>query len=112
MGLAGRSASDFTVWPLSNVKLRVLDRLEDHNLKKLLDAGLCATVNSDDPAYFGGYIEENFLGVQKALNLERAELHGLARNAFEASFLTADAKAKLLVELDEYVVSASVTTMI
>ncbi|TDI47284.1 MAG: adenosine deaminase [Acidobacteria bacterium] len=100
-----------TVCPLSNVKLRVFDRLEDHNLKKLLDAGLCATVNSDDPAYFGGYIEENFLGVQKALNLERADLHGLARNAFEASFLTADAKAKLLVELDEYVVSASVTTM-
>ena len=94
-----------TVCPLSNVKLRVFERLEDHNLKQLLDAGLCATVNSDDPAYFGGYIEENFLGVQRALNLERTDLHRLARNAFEASFLAEDAKTKLLAELDDYVAS-------
>ncbi len=100
-----------TVCPLSNVKLRVFDRLEDHNLKKLLDAGLCATVNSDDPAYFGGYIEENFLGVQQALNLERTDLHRLARNAFEASFLAEDVKAKLIDELDDYVASASVSAL-
>ena len=100
-----------TVCPLSNVKLRVFDRLEDHNLNELLDAGLCATVNSDDPAYFGGYIEENFLGVQRALHLDRAELQRLARNAFEASFLAEDAKSKLMAELDDYVASAGVSTL-
>ncbi len=80
-------------------------------MKKLLDAGLCATVNSDDPAYFGGYIEENFVGVQRALNLEGTDLYCLARNAFEASFLAEDAKSKLIGELDDYVASASVSTM-
>jgi adenosine deaminase len=92
-----------TVCPLSNVRLRVFDRLEDHNLKKLLDAGLCATVNSDDPAYFGGYIEDNYLAVQEALGLDRDDLRRLARNAFEASFLSDDAKRKLFQELDDYV---------
>ena len=72
---------------------------------------MCATVNSDDPAYFGGYIEENFLGVQQALNLERTDLHRLARNAFEASFLAEDVKAKLIDELDDYVASASVSAL-
>lgn len=91
-----------TVCPLSNVKLRVFGRLEDHNLKSLLDAGLCATVNSDDPAYFGGYIEENYVVVQKALGLERSDLCRLARNAFEASFLSAGEKKKLIEDLDDY----------
>jgi adenine deaminase len=91
-----------TVCPLSNVKLRVFDRLEDHNLKALLDAGLCATVNSDDPAYFGGYIQENYEAVQRALRLERRDLVQLARNAFEASFLTQEAKDALMEELDDY----------
>jgi len=76
-----------TVCPLSNVKLRVFDSLEEHNLAQLLDAGLCVTVNSDDPAYFGGYIGENFLQLQRALQLDRQQLHKLARNAFAASFL-------------------------
>ncbi len=87
---------------MSNVKLRVFDRLEDHNLKALLDAGLCATVNSDDPAYFGGYIEENYAAVQRALGLERGDLVQLARNAFEASFITPEEKEALYGELDEY----------
>lgn len=91
-----------TVCPLSNVRLRVFDRLEDHNLKALLDAGLCATVNSDDPAYFGGYIEDNYVAVQKALGLDRGDLLRLARNAFEASFLSDGAKKKLIEELDDY----------
>ena len=77
-----------TVCPLSNVKLRVFDTLEQHNLKQLLQAGLCATINSDDPAYFGGYIGENFLQTQKALDLNEVELGVLARNAFAASFLS------------------------
>ena len=79
-----------TVCPLSNVKLRVFDRLEQHNLAKLMDAGLCVTVNSDDPAYFGGYIDENFLQVRQALQLDVNRLQTLARNAFTASFLSRD----------------------
>ena len=79
-----------TVCPLSNVKLRVFDRLEQHNLAKLMDAGLCVTVNSDDPAYFGGYIGENFLQVRQALQLDVNRLQTLARNAFKASFLSRD----------------------
>ncbi len=76
-----------TVCPLSNVKLGVFDKLEDHNLKRLLDAGLCVTVNSDDPAYFGGYIEDNYIGIQDALKLDRPDMVALARNSFTASFI-------------------------
>ena len=89
-----------TVCPLSNVKLRVFDTLEQHNLKDLLAAGLCATVNSDDPAYFGGYIGENFLQTQAALKLTAAELRTLARNAFRASFLPQTEIDKHLASVD------------
>jgi adenine deaminase len=92
-----------TVCPLSNVKLRVFDNIEDHNLKKLLDLGLCVTVNSDDPAYFGGYIEENYCAVQKAFNLDREAIYRLAHNAFKATFLDPGRKQKLVDELDNYV---------
>ncbi len=76
-----------TVCPFSNVKLKVVDRLEDHNLKRLLDRGLCITINSDDPAYFGGYLLENFLAIQRALSLSRQDIATLAANSIEASFL-------------------------
>ena len=89
-----------TVCPLSNVKLRVFDTLDQHNLKDLLAAGLCATVNSDDPAYFGGYIGENFLQAQAALKLTAAELRTLARNAFRASFLPQTEIDKHLASVD------------
>jgi adenosine deaminase len=79
-----------TVCPLSNVKLRVFDTLEQHNLARLMDAGLCVTVNSDDPAYFGGYIGDNFRQTRQALTLDANRLHTLARNAFTASFLCQD----------------------
>jgi adenosine deaminase len=92
-----------TVCPLSNVKLRVFESMEKHNLKKLLDSGLCATVNSDDPAYFGGYVTENFLAVEKALGLDRDEIARLARKSFEAAFLRSDQKQVFLDELDNYV---------
>lgn len=92
-----------TVCPLSNVKLRVFDRLEDHNLKQLLDAGICATVNSDDPAYFGGYIGENYLQCQEALGLDADDIHALARNAFNASFLNDEDKKHRIAELDQLV---------
>ena len=101
--LLRKSQTPLTVCPLSNVKLGVFEKLEDHNLKDLLEAGLCATVNSDDPAYFGGYIEENYVAVQEALGLTRDHLYQLTRNAFEASFLASEEKSRLVEELDDYV---------
>ncbi len=92
-----------TVCPLSNVKLKVFDSIEQHNLKKLLNLGLCVTVNSDDPAYFGGYIAENYQAAADALKLSREEIYQLAKNSFRASFLASEAKDALIVELDSFV---------
>lgn len=78
-----------TVCPLSNQKLRVFPELRDHNLKALLDAGLCATVNSDDPAYFGGYVNDNFRAVFAATGMDAGHAWQLAANSFEASFADA-----------------------
>jgi adenosine deaminase len=89
-----------TVCPFSNVKLRVVDTLEQHPLAKMLELGLRATVNSDDPAYFGGYVGENLRGVAQALHLDDGALIQLARNSFEASFLDDAARAHFLAELD------------
>jgi adenosine deaminase len=94
-----------TVCPLSNVKLRVFDSIQDHNLKRMLDLGLCVTVNSDDPAYFGGYVDENFHAVQEGLHLSREDVYQLAKNSFRASFLDAERKQRLLDELDGYFAS-------
>jgi adenine deaminase len=91
-----------TVCPLSNVKLKVFGRVQDHNLKRLLERGLCVTVNSDDPAYFGGYILENFIAVQSALDLTREHLLRLARNSFAASFLTEEQKQSWIARVDDY----------
>jgi adenosine deaminase len=101
-------AIPLTVCPLSNVKLCVYDTMEHHRLKELLDAGLCVTVNSDDPAYFGGYVNENFLAAHQALGLSKRELYRLARNSFEAAFLDDGPKETLIAELDAYVKSATV----
>jgi len=92
-----------TVCPLSNVKLGVFESMGQHNLKQLLDDGLCVTVNSDDPAYFGGYLTENFLAAQKALDLDQRDIYCLARNSFEAAFLEQAEKEKLIDALDKYV---------
>ena len=89
-----------TMCPLSNVKLRVFDRLEDHNLKDLLDRGVRVTINSDDPAYFGGYALDNYVAVAEALNLSRDDLITLARNSIEATFLPVDEKDALLADLE------------
>ncbi len=91
-----------TVCPLSNVKLRVFPALEEHNLKRLLDRGVVITINSDDPAYFGGYIGDNYLETARALELSRTDLLTLARNSFEASFLPEGEKAGYLAEVDAY----------
>ena len=96
-----------TVCPLSNIKLRGFDTMEDHNLKRLLDRGLCVTVNSDDPAYFGGYMTENYLAVQNALNLDIEDIRSLAVNAIQATFLGQVEKQRLQDELDNYFEGAS-----
>ncbi|WNE96403.1 adenosine deaminase [Streptomyces luomodiensis] len=89
-----------TVCPLSNVRLRVVDRLEDHPLPAMLDAGLLVTVNSDDPAYFGGYLGDNVIAVRDALGLDEATLRTLARNSFQAAFLDEETRAAYLAELE------------
>jgi adenosine deaminase len=89
-----------TVCPLSNLRLHVFNTLEEHNLKTLLHAGLCVTINSDDPAYFGGYIGENFLQSQRALGLDVDDIYALAKNAFVASFLDDYDKRRCIEELD------------
>ncbi len=90
------SATPLTVCPLSNIKLRVFDHMKDHNVKEMLDAGLKATINSDDPAYFGGYIGENFRSISEALDLAPADLKTLAVNSINASFLTPSERQEYL----------------
>ncbi len=101
--LVERLAKDripLTVCPLSNIKLRVFDSMRDHPLKTLLARGLCVCVNSDDPAYFGGYLADNFTALNKALGLSLDEVAGLARNSFEASFLEREKKERMYSEID------------
>ena len=91
-----------TVCPLSNVKLRVFPSMKDHNIKQMLDMGLRVTVNSDDPAYFGGYMNENFIAAQRDLDLTRDDLYRISLNSIEATFLDEPHKAALKQELDDY----------
>jgi adenosine deaminase len=91
-----------TVCPLSNLKLRVFDRLSDHNLLKLLEQGVLATINSDDPAYFGGYINDNFVATFEALPLGLHHAQQLARNSFIAAFLPKEVKQGYLDEVDAF----------
>ena len=96
-----RERVPLTVCPLSNVKLCVFKHLREHNLAALLDAGLCATVNSDDPAYFGGYMNQNLVETFEALpQLGAKQAYQLARNSFEASFIDDAAKAGFIARLD------------
>jgi len=91
-----------TVCPLSNVRLRVFETMADHNLPALLDAGLCVTLNSDDPAYFGGYVNDNFVAAFEALpQLNASDAYALAHNSFVASFAPAAEKARWQALLDE-----------
>jgi len=96
-----RERVPLTVCPLSNVKLRVFDTMARHNLPALLDAGLAATINSDDPAYFGGYVNDNWLAVFDALpQLGASHAYRLARNGFEAAFAPDEKKRRWIAELD------------
>ena len=92
-----------TVCPLSNLKLRVVADLAAHPIKRMLDLGLKATINSDDPAYFGGYLLDNYMAVATALGLGREDLVTLARNSFSGSFLPAAEKARQMAAIDAYV---------
>jgi adenine deaminase len=96
-----RDRIPLTVCPLSNLKLCVFPKLELHNIPQLLDAGLVATINSDDPAYFGGYMNENFLQTFAATGLDAPHAYQLAKNSFEASFVDASMKKKYIDRLDE-----------
>ncbi|GAB2181717.1 adenosine deaminase [Denitratisoma sp. agr-D3] len=95
-----REQIPLTVCPLSNVKLAVFKDLSQHNLGRMLASGLCITLNSDDPAYFGGYLADNYRASAEALNLSRADLVRLARNSITASFLPAADKERWLQQLD------------
>jgi adenosine deaminase len=97
-----RERMPLTVCPLSNVKLKVFESMDQHNLKRLLDGGVCVTLSSDDPAYFGGYVVDNYAAAQKALDLSNSDLALLARNSFEASFLSAADKKRWMAAVDAY----------
>jgi adenosine deaminase len=89
-----------TVCPLSNLKLRVFPTLKGHNIGRMLDAGIIATINSDDPAYFGGYMNENFTQTFAALGMNSQHAYQLALNSFNASFMDASTRAKYIDRLD------------
>ena len=91
-----------TVCPLSNLELKVVDGLKDHPLKKMLNLGLKATVNSDDPAYFGGYMNANFLQTAEALDLTKEDVKTLVKNSFEYSLLSDDEKQKYLIQVENF----------
>jgi adenosine deaminase len=104
--LVGRLAREqvaLTVCPLSNLRLRVIDDLTHHPLRRMMDKGLVVTVNSDDPAYFGGYVNENYRAVSDALSLERDEIAAIVRNGIRASLMTAPEKGKALAEVDRVI---------
>lgn len=102
-----REGMTLTVCPLSNLKLCVVDRIEDHPIDAMLAQGLRATINSDDPAYFGGYVADNYRAVAAARGLDRAALATLARNSFTGSFLPPDAIAAHVARVDAMMAAAA-----
>ncbi len=92
-----------TLCPLSNLRLGVVKEMRSHPLREMMQKNLLVTVNSDDPAYFGGYLNENYRAVQEALGLSVEQLHVLAQNSFIASFLDAPSRQALIARLDDYV---------
>ena len=91
-----------TVCPLSNLSLQVVDNLKDHPLKKMIDLGLKITINSDDPAYFGGQINQNYIEIQKALNLSKEDIYEVTKNSFQYALIDKHTKQKYLKELSDY----------
>ncbi len=101
-----RDGIALTMCPLSNLRLRVIDDMRRHPLRALMERGVRVTINSDDPAYFGGYVNENFRAVQEALSLSKAELAAIARTSFTASFLDQADKDAFVARLDAHAASA------
>jgi adenosine deaminase len=109
--LVGRLAREriaLTVCPLSNLRLRVVDDLARHPLRRMMDKGLVVTVNSDDPAYFGGYVNENYRAVSEALTLSRDEIAAIVRNGIRASLMTASEKDRALADIDRVIADYAV----
>ena len=101
MALLKEKQIPLTVCPLSNLKLCVIDDMKEHNIVHLLDAGLLVTVNSDDPTYFGGFLNENFEALHKSLNIDEKTIRVLAANSFKASFLPEEKKNALIKQVAE-----------
>jgi adenosine deaminase len=91
-----------TVCPLSNLELKVVNGLKDHPLLKLMEAGLMVTINSDDPAYFGGYMNENYSQIASALNLTKKQITQLAKNSFKSSLLPNVEKEEMIKQVEHY----------
>jgi adenosine deaminase len=100
MGRLARDQVPLTMCPLSNLRLRVVDDLAHHPLRRLMDRGIIVTVNSDDPAYFGGYVNQNYLAISAALGLERNDIVAIVRNGIRASLMTMPEKDKALADID------------
>jgi adenine deaminase len=100
VGRLAREQVPLTMCPLSNLRLRVIDELAHHPLRRLMDKGVLVTVNSDDPAYFGGYVNQNYLAVSAALGLGRTDVATIVRNGIKASLMTAADKDKALADVD------------
>jgi adenine deaminase len=98
-----RKKIPLTLCPLSNLKLGVIKRMDAHPLKRMMESGLLVTVNSDDPAYFGGYIAENYLAASEALRLNEGDIVQLARNSFDASFISSSRRKECISELSRFV---------
>lgn len=92
-----------TVCPLSNTKLKVFNDMKEHNIKKMLDYGLNVTVNSDDPSYFGGYMNDNFHAIANSLDLTKEDIIKLVKNSFNSSFITKEEKENFIKKVDEFV---------
>ena len=94
-----QSQHPLTVCPLSNTKLKVFKHMQEHNVLQLLDLGLMATINADDPSYFGGYLNDNFFAIIDHLPIEKHHLEQLVKNSFNASFLAEDVKQHWLQKI-------------
>ncbi|MFC1786122.1 adenosine deaminase [Candidatus Neomarinimicrobiota bacterium] len=100
--LLAQNQIPLTVCPLSNLKLRVIDKLENHPLKKMMDNNLLVTINSDDPAYFGGQLNDNYIKLAEVLDLTKIDIYQMAKNSFKASFLSEKGKSNYIEKVDDY----------
>ena len=107
VALLAQRRTPLTMCPLSNLKLGVIDAVADHPLLRLLDAGVCVTVNSDDPSYFGGYVNDNYLACQRELGLGHDALARLARNSFEAAFISEAQRRDANARIDDWLARAA-----